>query len=52
MEYRKMDKRDRYFYTQREQHLAEKASTPTSLDELEKEVSLFLSYMMSLTLAR
>ena len=40
VEYKKMDKRDRYFFTQKERRLAEQASTPTSLDELEKEVGL------------
>jgi len=43
-EYRKMDKRDRFYYTQKERGLAEKASTPTSLDELEVEVSLFFYF--------
>jgi len=46
-EYRKMDKRDRFYYTQKERGLAEKASTPTSLDELETEVSRFFYFSVS-----
>jgi len=46
-EYRKMDKRDCFYYTQKERGLAEKASTPTSLDELEVEVSRFFYFSVS-----
>jgi len=39
--YRNANKRDHFYHTQSERALAEKVSTPTSLDELEVQVSHF-----------